>query len=191
MDVRMQDSDGVKVMAKNTATNSETGSAGDEADGIKITDAPQAKQPLTQAERDLAVRLASASVADAVGLMMRSERHRHYSLADLEWLVLPPLMLNQVMFAYARPLVPVDKAEAAAKAGVTGELPPMPVAMVTWAMVSPEVAAKLDAQKKASMPFRLAPHEWKSGNSQRIISEIGQPRAVQELVAKLKSSGSI
>ena len=57
MDVRMQDSDGVKVMAKNTATNSETGSAGDEADGIKITDAPQAKQPLTQAERDLAVHI--------------------------------------------------------------------------------------------------------------------------------------
>src|SRR5689334_841893 len=102
MEEQMENTESMKAMDKNTANSSEAGSTGESGD-FKITDAPQGKPPLTQAERDLAVRLASASVADAVGLMMRSERHRHYSLADLEWLVLPPLMLNQVMFAYTRP----------------------------------------------------------------------------------------
>jgi hemolysin-activating ACP:hemolysin acyltransferase len=178
----------VAAMAKNTAAGDDSGISGAETgEGIKITDAPQGKAPLSQAERDLAVRLASASVADAIGLMMRSERHRHYSLADLEWLIMPPLMLNQVMFAYARPQVPVENAAAAAKAGVVGELPPMPVAMVTWALISPEVAAKLDAQKKAGIPFRLAPHEWKSGTERRIMEALGDDRAVQRLMSKLQS----
>lgn len=177
----------VETMAKNPAAGNEPKSGNDEVGGgIKITDVPTGKQPLTQAERDLAVRLASASVADAVGLMMRSDRHRHYSLADLEWLVLPPLMLNQVMFAYTRPQVPADKAEAAAKAGVTGELPPMPVAMVTWALVSPEVAAKLDAQKKAGVPFRLAPHEWRSGNRPAEIDAIGDRSSIEALRKRLR-----
>jgi hemolysin-activating ACP:hemolysin acyltransferase len=190
MDVQMENTEGMKAMGKNTAASSEAGPVGVEiSGGINITDAPQGKQPLTQAERDLAVRLASASVADAVGLMMRSERHRHYSLADLEWLVLPPLMLNQVMFAYSRPQVPADKAEAAAKAGVVGELPPMPVAMVTWALVSPEVAAKLDAQKKAGVPFRLAPHEWKSGNRRYVIESVGNEDVCRSLLQKLATAG--
>ena len=184
----MENTESMKAMGKNTADCSEAGAVGEEiSGGINITDAPQGKQPLTQAERDLAVRLASASVADAVGLMMRSERHRHYSLADLEWLVLPPLMLNQVMFAYARPQVPADKAEAAAKAGVTGELPPMPVAMVTWALVSPEVGSKLDAQKKAGVPFRLAPHEWRSGTERRIVDNLGQSQAANELIKRIQN----
>jgi hemolysin-activating ACP:hemolysin acyltransferase len=175
----------VAEMAKNTTA----GEKAETDESIKIIDVPQGKT-LNQGERDLAVRLASASVADAIGLMMRSERHRHYSLADLEWLILPPLMLNQVMFAYARPQVPAEKAAAAAKAGWTGEMPPMPVAMVTWALVSKEVAAKLDGQKKAGVPFRLAPHEWKSGKDVRVINALGQPKAAQELLAKLKAGAT-
>jgi hemolysin-activating ACP:hemolysin acyltransferase len=190
VEVQMENTESIKTMVKNTAASSDTGSAGEEiSGGIKITDAPQGKRPLSQAERDLAVRLASASVADAVGLMMRSERHRHYSLADLEWLILPPLMLNQVMFAYSRPQVSADKAEAASKAGVTGELPPMPVAMVTWAMVSPEVAEKLEAQKKAGMPFRLAPHEWRSSDRRYVIEALGSEIASKSLLSRLPNNG--
>jgi len=188
METQMQNGTQESVMAKavQPATAPRVGDSG-AGESFKITDAPASdrKPPLTQAERDLAVRLASASVADAIGLMMRSDRHRHYSLSDLEWLLLPPLMLNQVMFAYARPQVPAAKAEAAAKAGFNGELPPMAVAMVTWAMVSPEVAAKLDAQKKAGVPSRLAPHEWKSGKERRVLEVLGQRKAADELLVKL------
>jgi cytolysin-activating lysine-acyltransferase len=190
MEREVQISESVAAMTTNTAAGDDRGTGGaDIGEGIKITDAPQGKAPLNQAERDLAVRLASASVADAIGLMMRSERHRHYSLADLEWLILPPLMLNQVMFAYARPQLPAEKAEAVAKAGVVGELPPMPVAMVTWALVSPEVAAKLDAQKKAGVPFRLAPHEWKSGGNRHVIDAVGNQKTCGSLLRKLADGG--
>jgi hemolysin-activating ACP:hemolysin acyltransferase len=145
--------------------------------GVTITDSETtaAQQQRKQAERDLMVRLASASVADAVSLMMRSDRHRHYSLADLEWLLLPPLMLDQIAFAYSRPNLLRKASEAhqtetaAAETGSTSaaaqtgdKRPPIPIALVTWAAVSPEVAGKLDAQNKVRLPYRLAPNEWRS-----------------------------
>jgi cytolysin-activating lysine-acyltransferase len=186
MEREVQGSEGVAEMANNT-TGDDVGAASAEGgEGIKITDTPQLK-PLNQAERDLAVRLASANVADAISLMMRSERHRHYSLADLEWLIMPPLVLKQALFAYARPQLPPEKAAAAAMAGMEGELPPQPVAMLTWARVSPEVAAKLDSQKKAGVPFRLAPQEWRSGDELRVIDVLGQQKAADALREKLRA----
>jgi hemolysin-activating ACP:hemolysin acyltransferase len=187
MESAVQDSGSVMAMAKDTADRDERGGASAEiGNGIKITDTPQFKLP-SQAERDLAVRLASANVADAISLMMRSERHRHYSLADLEWLLMPPMLLKQVMFAYARPQLPPEKAAAAAAAGIEGEQPPQPVAMLTWARVSPEVAAKLDSQKKAGVPFRLAPQEWRSGDEVRVIDVLGQQKAADALREKLRT----
>jgi len=183
----MQGSGNVMAMAKNTTAGDDAGTAGAEfGEGIKITDTPQLKLP-SQAERDLAVRLAAASVADAISLMMRSERHRHYTLADLEWLIMPPMLLKQVMFAYARPQLPPEKVAAAAMAGMEGELPPQPVAMLTWARVSPEVAAKLDSQKKAGVPLRLAPQEWRSGDELRVIEVLGQQKAADALREKLRA----
>ena len=155
---------------------------------IKDAEPAPARQR-SQVERDLTVRLASASVADAIGLMMRSERHRHYSLADLEWLLLPPLMLDQAMFAYTRPKM-AQKIDANGKAengdDTPMDAPQIAIAMVTWAAVSAEVAAKLDAQKKAGVPHRLAPQEWRSGKEVRVIEAIGQAKAVEELVRKLR-----
>jgi hemolysin-activating ACP:hemolysin acyltransferase len=174
-------------MAKNTTMGDDDDlTRAGAGEGIKITDTPNLKLP-SQAERDLAARLATASVADALSLLMRSERHRHYTLADLEWLLMPPMVLKQVAFAYARPQMPPEKAAVAAEVGMEGQLPPMPVAMVTWARVSPEVAAKLDSQKKAGAPFRLAPQEWKSGTELRVIDVLGQQKATEALVAKLQA----
>lgn len=141
-----------------------------------------APRKMTTGERDLAVRLASASVADAIGLYMRSDRHKHQSIADLEWMLMPPLMLGQIKFAYARPQM---KQAKDADTGNDEKLPPVAVAMVTWAMVSPEVAAKLDAQKKAGQPFRLAPQEWRSGRERRIVDGIGEKELISELTKRL------
>ena len=54
-------------------------------------------------------------------------------------------------------------------------------------MVSPEVAAKLDPQKKAGVPYRLAPHEWKSGKERRVLDAIGERKAVQTLIQEVRS----
>lgn len=142
---------------------------------------PELAQQRKQAGRDLAMRLVNAAVADAVGLLMRSDRHRHYSLADLEWLLLPPLKLDQVAFAYVRPTL-----EGAVGDAKPGEAPPVAVAMVTWAAVSPEVSAKLNAQKKAGQPYRLAPNEWRCGKEARIIDTIGDEKLIKDLVEKVR-----
>ena len=168
-----------------------------DGDGPPLRADPPAHKPhisrqITTEERDLAVRLASASasasIADAIGLYMRSDRHRHMSIADLEWMLLPPLMFNQIKFAYARPQRQQSKAIDGAEAGVDAnaeKLPPMAVAMITWAMVSPEVAAKLEAQKKAEQPFRLAPQEWRSGAERRIIDAIGSKDMLEKLIKRV------
>jgi hemolysin-activating ACP:hemolysin acyltransferase len=150
--------------------------------------------------RDLTLRLVQAQVADVVGLMMRSERHRHYSIGDLEWMLLPPLMLNQLLISYARP---GDKAKAPVGDGMapaaeqappeqngkqTPQAPIMAVAMVSFARTSPEVFAKLDAQKKAGMPYRLVPHEWASGEIVRVIDTIGSPEKIKELVENVRKA---
>lgn len=169
-----------KLAGADTATSTiEAKSAGAEA---------ATPRKMTTEERDLAVRLASASIADAIGLYMRSDRHKHMSIADLEWMLLPPLMLNQIKFSYARPQRPKAKGADGAEAGTdvhAEKLPPMAVAMITWAMVSPEVAAKLDAQKKAGQPSRLAPQEWRSGAERRIIDAIGSKELLAELVQRV------
>lgn len=58
----------------------EEGGGGTQSSEIRLdtSEPPDAKAR----QRDLAVRLSQATVADAVGLLMRSERHRHHSLAD-------------------------------------------------------------------------------------------------------------
>jgi hypothetical protein len=110
-----------------------TASAAATKPGAKVS------RKMTTEERDLAVRLTSASIADAVGLYMRSDRHKHMSIADLEWMLLPPLMLNQLKFAYARPTQAKDKTENNTETlGQSEEkMPPIAVAKISWARVSP------------------------------------------------------
>lgn len=84
--------------------------------------------------RDLALRLVQAQVADAVGLMMRSDRHRHYSIGDLEWMLLPPLMLNQLLISYARPGEKAKGADAEAQAAekTDKKAPQTPIMAWRW-----------------------------------------------------------
>lgn len=146
--------------------------------------------------RDLTLRLVQAQVADVVGLMMRSERHRHYSISDLEWMLLPPLTLNQLLISYARPgAKPAADAGAgeqapAEKGEQTPQAPLMAVAMVSWARISPEVFAKLDAQKKAGVSYRLAPQEWTSGDIVRVIDTIGPATEIKGLIERLSAKMS-
>ena len=54
---------------------------------------------LTPEQARLAVgamsKLVSASVGDVVVVMSRAPSHEHYSLADIEWMVLPPVLADQ------------------------------------------------------------------------------------------------
>lgn len=109
--------------------------------------------------------------ASAVWLMMASPKHRHLFVADLQWRLIPPLMLRQFRLFQ--------------KDG-------KPTALATWAMVSDEVAARLGGTDgggtsgEGGTPrsdLRLKPAEWRSG-TMPILVDVVAPFGNAEAVAK-------
>ena len=90
---------------------------------------------------------APKTVAQVMGeitwLMTQSPRHKAIPLGDLEWLVMPAILLRQFRMFYK------------------GE---QPVGVALWAMVDKLVARRLDAGDR-----RLTAVEWKSGTTMRIV----------------------
>jgi len=97
--------------------------------------------------RDAATLRNALAFTQALGVLMRSPHYRTYTLADIEWLVIPPLMAGQFRIGEARP---------------DPKGPALPVAAVLWASVSPEVDKRL-AEAKSAAP-RLKQEDWKSGD---------------------------
>src|SRR5262245_45109794 len=91
----------------------------------------------------------------------RAPKYRHYSLADLEWVLTPPLLANQFRLVSGK---------VKGQAGL--QLPP---GVAFWAFISPEVAAKLEAQQKDGAMFRLAPQECKSGDIPWLLDIVAPP----------------
>src|ERR1700676_2460132 len=93
-------------------------------------------------------KLFAASIGDMVVVLSRSPAHKHYSLADIEWMVMPPVFARQFYIVEA----------AAEKHGFRA-----PVAAVTWAFVSDEVDKLLQTQSGTLR--RLRPDQWQSGTT--------------------------
>ncbi|MGD9851518.1 MAG: toxin-activating lysine-acyltransferase [Nitrospirales bacterium] len=100
--------------------------------------------------------------------------YKHMSLADLEWLVIPALATNQVTTV---------RGKLKDQNGLT-----IPLGMALWAHVSEEVDKKLEVQQQANIPFRLAPHEWKSGEIPWLLAVLAPKEVAQALVKKLEES---
>jgi len=87
------------------------------------------------------------TVAQVLGeitwLMTQSPRHKSIALGDLEWLLMPAILLRQFRIFYK------------------GE---QPVGVALWALVDDLVAKRIDGGDK-----RLTAVEWKSGAIMRII----------------------
>ena len=84
--------------------------------------------------------------AQAVAVLMRDRNFRSMRLADLEWLVLPPVMAGQFRLAQA----PAPLARAGAGEG--GVL--VPVAVALWARVSPEIDKRLSDDLEKPLHLR-------------------------------------
>jgi cytolysin-activating lysine-acyltransferase len=108
-----------------------------------------AAEPITAPVRGRTVP-PSKTVAQVLGeiawLMTQSPRHKAVRLSDLEWLVMPALLLRQFRIFYQ------------------GE---QPVGVALWALADELVARRIDAGDK-----RLAAVEWKSGSNMRIVDVI-------------------
>src|SRR3984885_7504416 len=89
----------------------------------------------------------SKTVAQVLGeiawLMTQSPRHKAISLGDLEWLLMPAILLRQFKIFYS------------------GE---QPVGVALWALADDLVAKRIDAGDR-----RLSAVEWKSGTAMRIV----------------------
>lgn len=94
-------------------------------------------------------------LGEASWLMSRSPRHRFTFMADVEWAVLPPVVLKQARVFRNKP-----------PEGQEGQ-PGTPLAFVTWAFVSDAVEARL----KEGIA-KLQPPEWRSGPHPWIIDVV-------------------
>ena len=106
------------------------------------------------------------TVAQVLGeitwLMTQSPRHKAIPLGDLEWLLMPAILLRQFRIFYK------------------GE---QPVGVVLWALVDDLVAKRIDANDK-----RLTAVEWKSGTSLRIIELVAPFGGEAEMRAQVGAS---
>ena len=120
--------------------------------------------------RDAATLRNALAFTQTLGVLMRSPHYRQYTLADIEWLVIPPLLSGQFRIGEAKP----DNNKQG---------PSLPVAVVFWASVSPDVDKRL-MEAKSSAP-RLKPEEWKSGDILWLVHAAGETRFVRSLIDQL------
>jgi hemolysin-activating ACP:hemolysin acyltransferase len=148
--------------AKSAASQSGRDTAGKSQSGVSQEEA--------QRRAAAAVRH-SLAFAQIVSLLMHSSRYKHYTLADLEWLVLPPLLSGQCGVAEAK----------SKENGVS-----IPVAVALWASVSPEVDRRLSENLAA--PVRLRPDEWRSGDILWLVDAIGDRRVIPGFLKQLSEN---
>ena len=131
--------------------------------------ADQATSLSERASRYAATLRNAWAFTQVVGVLMRSPHYRRYTLGDLEWLVIPPLLAGQFR---------IGEAKAGKNQGAV-----MPVAVILWASVSAEVDKKLMENEDASL--QLKPEEWKSGDILWLVHAVGETRFVRQVVDEL------
>lgn len=98
----------------------------------------------------------------ALWLFARDERKKFTFIADQDWLVMPPLILDQC------------------KLYMKDEIP---WAFCTWAFVNGQVDERLGS----SIP-KIAPHEWKSGEHLWLIDVVTPFGGADEIIADLQKT---
>ncbi len=96
--------------------------------------------------------------------MTQSPLHRHFALADLEWMVMPPILLNQYRVFH-------DQGR--------------PVGVALLAFLSEEAEAKLSLS-----PPRLRPDEWKSGDRCWLVDLVAPASPAENKLAAAMLSNS-
>ncbi|WP_374300704.1 toxin-activating lysine-acyltransferase [Ferrovibrio sp.] len=100
-------------------------------------------------------------LGEVAWLMMMAPSHKHLFLADLEWLVVPPVAMRQ--FRLWR------------KDGI-------PVGYASWAFVNDDIHARFQQGVR-----RLAPSDWKSGEHAWLIDLIAPMGGAKEMLEETRS----
>jgi cytolysin-activating lysine-acyltransferase len=130
------------------------------------------------------------SFAQVVAVLMRDRNFRQMRLADLEWLVLPPVMAGQCRLAQmpARQRNAAGSSQAGLQAGDQrrdgGML--VPVAVALWARVSPAIDKQLS--ESLDKVVRLAPGDWASGDNVWLMAVGGDRRIIPKFLDQLANT---
>lgn len=116
--------------------------------------------------------------AQIVAVLMRDPNFRNMRLADLEWLVLPPVMAGQFRLAQAPSPLARGKTREGDQGGVL-----VPVAVALWARVSSEIDEALSGN--LDEPVRLRANQWASGDNVWLMAVAGDRRAVPRFLDEL------
>jgi hemolysin-activating ACP:hemolysin acyltransferase len=126
---------------------------------------------VTKTRRQAAALHNSMALTQIIGVLMRSQHFRQYTLGDLEWLVIPPVMAGQYRIGEVK-----TKNEGAT----------LPVAVLLWAKVSAEVDERL--AQSDSPTLRLRPEDWTSGDILWLTHAAGEPRFVRHLLKQISET---
>lgn len=136
---------------------------------------PADKKAAERQIADIRARL-HAAAGQIVLAMSAVPRYRHQSLADLQSLVIDPLMRDRIAIASVAP----------AKGDIEGDEPQAGAQMAgvaIWASVSDEVDAKIREQIKAGVfPIRLKPEDWASGDKAWLLDVIAPSQKLASAV---------
>jgi cytolysin-activating lysine-acyltransferase len=102
----------------------------------------------------------SGTLGEIVWLLTQSPGHRYLFVADLEWLVMTPMLLGQFRTFRSQDRV---------------------VGLALWAYLSPEVEARLEA----GVP-RLSPADWKSGDRPWLVELVAPFGGTDAMVEELR-----
>ncbi len=150
-----------------------TGQPGERAEAADAghAEAPAAQQPDPEVARKIAQLRAAVreNFGKVVMAMMMLPRYRTQMLADLQHLVLDPLLRDRLAIAYP------------AKPG-TAPVPDM-AGFAIWASVSEEVDARIREQVKAGVfPVRLKSEDWNSGSINWLLDVVATDKAATAAV---------
>lgn len=138
----------IEEPAPGAAEQASAGLGGGSGSGPHVNGAPAANQSDAAAAAQVAPppKTVSQVLGEITWLMTQSPRHKAIPLGDLEWLVMPAILLQQFRIFYK------------------GE---QPVGVAFWALADEIVAKRIDAGD-----VRLTPAEWKSGASRKIVDVV-------------------
>lgn len=109
--------------------------------------------------------------SQAVAVLMRDPSYKNLRLADLEWLVVPPLLAGQARVAVSR---------------MRKDGPLLPVAVALWARVSAAVDKRLS--EELEKPPLLTAREWTCGDVHWLITLAGDQQAMSNFLPQLRAS---
>lgn len=161
--------------------------AGSDKNGSAGRQSAPAPAPKSVPPRDLRQARFALTFSQVVSVLMRDPNFRKLRLADLEWLVIPPVMSGQFRLAQAPMQPPGAKApgkqgQESAKAKGGGFL--VPVAVALWASVSANIDKALSGNLDKQV--RLHPAEWASGDNLWLMAVAGDQRALPTFLKRLR-----